>query len=104
MVNKLFLKKTNSNQAQIALNNCVLGNTTIFAESPGESDVATMLNSLGHSQPQAGPQGSSQNWNLRAQAPPLKQPSVSDTWAASGGKEKKKKKKFFYFIPPLSFF
>lgn len=66
-----------------------MGNTTIFAECPGESDVATMLNSLGHSQPQTGPQAGSQNWNLRGQAPPSKQPSVSDAWAASGGKTKK---------------
>ncbi|KAK6623834.1 hypothetical protein RUM44_010690 [Polyplax serrata] len=80
-----YSSREEASKAQTALNNCVLGNTTIFAESPGESDVATMLNSLGHSQPQAGPQAGSHNWNLRGQAPPSKQPSVSDTWAAGGG-------------------
>lgn len=36
-------------QAQGALNNCVLGNTTIFAESPSETDVLQLLQHLGHS-------------------------------------------------------
>lgn len=34
-------------QAQMALNNCVLSNTTIFAESPAESDVQMILQHLG---------------------------------------------------------
>lgn len=34
-------------KAQMALNNCVLSNTTIFAESPAESDVQMILQHLG---------------------------------------------------------
>lgn len=34
-------------QAQMALNNCVLSNTTIFAESPAESEVQLILQHLG---------------------------------------------------------
>ncbi|XP_032519907.2 protein Gawky [Danaus plexippus] len=34
-------------KAQMALNNCVLSNTTIFAESPAESDVQLILQHLG---------------------------------------------------------
>lgn len=33
----------------MALNNCVLSNTTIFAEAPGESDVQLLLQHLGSS-------------------------------------------------------
>ncbi|XP_044734259.1 protein Gawky isoform X2 [Chrysoperla carnea] len=33
-------------KAQTALNNCVLGNTTILAESPGDSDVNTLMQNL----------------------------------------------------------
>ncbi|XP_022121163.2 protein Gawky isoform X1 [Pieris rapae] len=36
-------------KAQMALNNCVLSNTTIFAESPVESDVQLLLQHLGSS-------------------------------------------------------
>lgn len=47
-------------QAQGALNNCVLGNTTIFAESPVESEVHALLQHLG----QQG--GSNSGWNRPA--------------------------------------
>jgi len=52
-------------QAQGALNNCVLGNTTIFAESPGETEAHTLL---AHLAPTTGQQqgGSAPNWNIRA--------------------------------------
>lgn len=36
-----------SNKAQMALNNCVLGNATICAESPSESEVQNILQHLG---------------------------------------------------------
>lgn len=36
-----------SNKAQMALNNCVLGNTTICAEAPSESEVQNILQHLG---------------------------------------------------------
>lgn len=35
-------------KAQMALNNCVLSNTTIFAESPAESEVQMILQHLGN--------------------------------------------------------
>lgn len=49
-----------ANKAQMALNNCVLGNTTICAESPNESEVQNILQHLqpvGQSQPQTGGNG-----------------------------------------------
>lgn len=48
-------------QAQGALNNCVLGNTTIFAESPADSEVHSLMTQLQMSQsqgPNAGGWGS----------------------------------------------
>jgi trinucleotide repeat-containing gene 6 protein len=42
-------------QAQGALNNCVLGNTTIFAESPAEAEVHALLQHLHVNQPQGPP-------------------------------------------------
>ncbi|KAG8224851.1 hypothetical protein J437_LFUL005454 [Ladona fulva] len=61
-------------KAQGALNNCVLGNTTIFAESPAESEVHTLLQHLGHgAQQQQAQGGSSTAWGIRGAgaAPPV---------------------------------
>lgn len=67
-------------QAQGALNNCVLGNTTIFAESPAESEVAAILQQLGHGgQQQAGGSGGA-GWGLR---PTNKAGPPPDTWGGS---------------------
>ncbi|XP_014240799.1 protein Gawky [Cimex lectularius] len=44
-----YSSREEASKAQGALNNCVLGNTTIFAESPSESDVLSLLQHLGHS-------------------------------------------------------
>ena len=74
-------------QAQGALNNCVLGNTTIFAESPGDTDVHLILQHLGHGAQQAPPGGSSGGWNMRGGSTPVapsgasKGAPSSDTWA-----------------------
>lgn len=42
-----YSTREEANKAQMALNNCVLGNTTICAESPGDSDVQNILQHLG---------------------------------------------------------
>lgn len=42
-----YLSREEANKAQQALNNCVLGNTTICAESPTDSEVQTILQHLG---------------------------------------------------------
>ncbi|XP_066909422.1 protein Gawky isoform X2 [Halyomorpha halys] len=42
-----YASREEANKAQGALNNCVLGNTTIFAESPSETDVLSLLQHLG---------------------------------------------------------
>ncbi|XP_020288424.1 trinucleotide repeat-containing gene 6C protein isoform X2 [Pseudomyrmex gracilis] len=67
-------------KAQGALNNCVLGNTTIFAESPADSEVHAILQQLGHGgQQQAGGSGGA-GWGLR---PTNKAGPPTDTWGAS---------------------
>lgn len=42
-----YTTRGEANKAQMALNNCVLGNTTICAESPCESEVQSILSHLG---------------------------------------------------------
>ncbi|GLH02954.1 Protein Gawky, partial [Gryllus bimaculatus] len=99
-----YSTREEANKAQGALNNCVLGNTTIFAESPGDSDVHALLQHLNHgAQQQAGaPQGSGGggggSWALRgSQGAGGGQPTGSaagpqsknsgpgaDTWGAPG--------------------
>ncbi|XP_015177022.1 PREDICTED: trinucleotide repeat-containing gene 6C protein isoform X2 [Polistes dominula] len=68
-------------KAQGALNNCVLGNTTIFAESPADSEVHTLLQQLSHGggQQQAGGSGAA-SWGLR---PTNKAGPPPDTWGGS---------------------
>lgn len=57
-------------QAQLALNNCVLGNTTILAESPAESEANTLLQQLAPQQTastgawrQSGNKSTTDTWN-----------------------------------------
>lgn len=67
-------------QAQSALNNCVLGNTTIFAEYPNEGEVHSLLQQLSHgTQQQAGATGGA-GWSLR---PSNKTGPPPDTWGGS---------------------
>ncbi|XP_023248225.1 protein Gawky isoform X7 [Copidosoma floridanum] len=76
-------------KAQGALNNCVLGNTTIFAESPLEGEIDTLLKQLLPSRDAgAGPAGtgaqqpnSGAGWGLRPAANKAGPPT--DTWGAS---------------------
>ncbi|KAJ6641976.1 Protein Gawky [Pseudolycoriella hygida] len=42
-----YSSREEANKAQMALNNCVLGNTTICAESPSEGEVQSILQHLG---------------------------------------------------------
>ncbi|XP_034242779.1 protein Gawky isoform X1 [Thrips palmi] len=94
-----YQSREEANKAQAALNNCVLSNTTIFAESPSDSEVHNLLSHLGGhgtaQQQQSG--GSAPNWGMRSSsggaganpgAPPApgKAPQSSqDTWGSSGG-------------------
>ncbi|XP_012255062.2 protein Gawky isoform X3 [Athalia rosae] len=75
-----YLSRDEAIKAQGALNNCVLGNTTIFAESPADSEVHTLLQQLGHGgqQQTAGSAGS--GWGLR---PTSKAGPPPDTWGGS---------------------
>lgn len=52
-----YSTREEANKAQMALNNCVLGNTTICAESPNESEVQNILQHL----PAVGGGGQSQS-------------------------------------------
>lgn len=69
-------------QAQGALNNCVLGNTTIFAESPVDNEVHTLLQQLtqGGAQHQQGGGSGGSGWGMR---PTNKAGPPSDTWGGS---------------------
>lgn len=51
-----YSTREEANKAQMALNNCVLGNTTICAESPCESEVQNILQHLGVPNQQPPPQ------------------------------------------------
>ncbi|KAL4709857.1 hypothetical protein ACJJTC_003820 [Scirpophaga incertulas] len=51
-------------KAQMALNNCVLSNTTIFAESPAESEVQMILQHLGSGGGGAWRGGSKDGWGF----------------------------------------
>ncbi|XP_046413280.1 trinucleotide repeat-containing gene 6C protein-like isoform X3 [Neodiprion fabricii] len=67
-------------KAQGALNNCVLGNTTIFAESPADSEVHTLLQHLGHGGQQQTAGTAVSGWGLRTTS---KAGPPPDTWGGS---------------------
>nr|CAD7569931.1 unnamed protein product [Timema californicum] len=85
-----YSSREEANKAQGALNNCVLGNTTIFAESPADSEVLSVLQCLGHgAQPNQGSSSTNTWGSLRGSstssaAPPTTAKSGSDTWASGG--------------------
>ncbi|KAK0168678.1 hypothetical protein PV327_002454 [Microctonus hyperodae] len=72
-----YSSRDEASKAQGALNNCVLGNTTIFAESPADSEVHTLLQQLSHGGQQQTSASGGSGWNIRtsnkAGPPP-------DTW------------------------
>ncbi|XP_055545590.1 protein Gawky-like isoform X1 [Wyeomyia smithii] len=65
-----YSSREEANKAQLALNNCMLGNTTICAETTTESDVQNILQHLGPPNGSNGMTGGSggQNWRLSAAA------------------------------------
>lgn len=67
-----YSSREEANKAQMALNNCVLGNTTICAESPSESEVQNILQHLGvpAAQPTGGSSVSAQSWRPPSQQAP----------------------------------
>lgn len=75
-------------QAQGALNSCVLGNTTIFAESPAENEVHTLLQQL-NQQSTSGNNNWSRNGGNNQSKPMQNSASAgslqatSDTWSTS---------------------
>jgi trinucleotide repeat-containing gene 6 protein len=86
-------------KAQNALNNCVLGNTTILAETTGEQDVETILRTLGQhgnnpAPTPSTPRGSTPATPFSSGAPmssmagygsSLAKSSSTDTWSAHAG-------------------
>jgi trinucleotide repeat-containing gene 6 protein len=92
-----YSTREEAQKAQIALNNCVLGNTTICCESPHDSEVSNILQHLGI--PSQNLQNSSNNnignvtvpmvpvpWRPSSQQVPSSNPTrtnVSDAWGAS---------------------
>lgn len=56
-----YSSREEAQKAQTALNNCVLGNTTICVESPSESEVQSILQHLGA--PSGGQGGNGGNGN-----------------------------------------
>ncbi|XP_037045653.1 protein Gawky isoform X3 [Bradysia coprophila] len=88
-----YSTREEANKAQMALNNCVLGNTTICAESPSDGEVQSILQHLGvpgASQSQSGAasgsggtvgsvSGGQSAWRQPTQATPSR--SV-DTWGS----------------------
>lgn len=73
-----YSTREEANKAQMALNNCVLGNTTICAESPCESEVQNILQHLGVPNQQ--------------QPPPQQQPQVCTHSTVREGNFQMKKK------------
>lgn len=66
-----YSTREEANKAQMALNNCMLGSTTICAETPTEGDVQNILQHLGPpsgSNGLTGSQSGGQNWRLGAAA------------------------------------
>lgn len=58
-----YSSREEAQKAQTALNNCVLGNTTICAESPSESEVQSILQHLGAPSASGGQTGNGGNGN-----------------------------------------
>lgn len=69
-----YSTREEANKAQMALNNCVLGNTTICAESPCESEVQNILQHLGVPNQQQPPQPQQQPQVHWPNSPPFDTP------------------------------
>lgn len=82
-----YSTREEANKAQLALNNCVLGSSTICAETPTESEVQNILQHLGPpsgSNGLTGGQSGGQNWRLgaAAQSQSVRAPAA-DTWSSA---------------------
>lgn len=81
-----YTSRDEANKAQLALNNCMLGNTTICAEIPTENDVQNIMQRLG---PPSGPNGltagqsGGQNWRLGAAAQSQVTRTPADAWGSA---------------------
>ena len=76
-------------QAQNALNNCVLGNTTILAETTGEHEVELILRTIssggqGGGQPSVSHRGSTPAAPFGGAYTSLAKSTSGDTWSALG--------------------
>lgn len=82
-----YSTREEANKAQMALNNCMLGSTTICAETPTESDVQNILQHLGPpngTNGLTGSQSGGQNWRLgaAAQSQSVRTPAA-DAWGSA---------------------
>ncbi|XP_058815309.1 protein Gawky-like [Topomyia yanbarensis] len=82
-----YSSREEASKAQLALNNCMLGNATICAETPTESDVQNILQHLGPpsgANGLTGGQSGGQNWRLgaAAQSQSMRNPAA-DTWSSA---------------------
>ncbi|XP_060522556.1 protein Gawky isoform X3 [Cylas formicarius] len=68
-----YSSREEATKAQTALNNCVLGNTTILAENPTDWDASTLLQSIANQQG-----ASSGGWRASSTKPGV---SAGDTWS-----------------------
>ncbi|XP_062546138.1 protein Gawky-like isoform X2 [Armigeres subalbatus] len=81
-----YSTREEANKAQMALNNCMLGSTTICAETPTEGDVQNILQHLGPpsgSNGLTGGQSGGQNWRLGAAAQSQSVRTPADTWGSA---------------------
>ncbi|XP_059609723.1 protein Gawky isoform X2 [Phlebotomus argentipes] len=79
-----YSSREEAHKAQVALNNCVLGNTTICAESPSESEVQNILQHLAlpaaSSSQTSGTTASTSVWRPTNQPPTARNSAPNDTW------------------------
>ncbi|XP_055714546.1 protein Gawky isoform X2 [Phlebotomus papatasi] len=83
-----YSSREEAQKAQMALNNCVLGNTTICAESPSESEVQNILQHLAvpaaaaaaATQPPSTPASTGATWRPTNQPPAARNSAPNDTW------------------------
>lgn len=79
-----YLTREEANKAQLALNNCVLGNTTICAESPTDSEVQTILQHLGLPGQNGGGSASGGGQSASAGSGGIGNSSMAQSWRSNG--------------------
>ncbi|XP_055689927.1 protein Gawky isoform X3 [Lutzomyia longipalpis] len=83
-----YSSREEAHKAQMALNNCVLGNTTICAESPSDSEVQNILQHLAvpaaaTAQTPTTPVSTGATWRPTNQPPVSRNSAPNDTWNIS---------------------